>query len=353
MVTIDYLDKYLLSFTRTLERDQPFDHYQALRNIYLMLKKTSTVCEISIATSACARCARCGELASPTDSIKLPCADVICTPQCLKELVNGCTNGDIRDYHFTMCPKEGVAVPREIVIIGFGGEEEFIQALNVANSANEPILMCGICCEDKRMGEFITFDCNHRFCCDCTKELLLNPINEGKVNEEILACPEDNIPININIILNLLNSDEKDKFDRFLLNTWEPSNEEKAVTYKCRGVNCDYLAIVPEDINSLTCPKCKVTVCPRCYENPHPDSKCVIGKEEADLPEGFFPCPWCGATIERAGGCKYMTCPSPLCQGMKYFCADCKEKLEGDHARHECVTKDLLRRRIADKCSIF
>lgn len=350
MVTIDYLDKYLLSFTRTLEKNQPFDHYQALRNIYLMLKKTSTACKISINVPICVRC---HELASPTDSIKLPCADVICTQQCLKELVNDCTNGDISDYRFTMCPKEGVCVPREIIVIGFGGEERFIQALKVADPVREPMIVCDICCLEKRMGVFITFVCNHRFCYDCTRELLLNSINEGKVNEEILACPNDNIPIDINIILDLLTSEEKEKFDRFLLNTWEPSNEEKAITYKCRGVDCDYLAIVPDDMDSLTCLKCKVTVCPRCYEVPHSGSKCVTESDENDLPEGFFPCPWCGATIERAGGCKYMTCPSPVCQGLKYFCADCKEKLDGDHARHECTTKDLLRRRIVDKCFIF
>lgn len=114
--------------------------------------------------------------------------------------------------------------------------------------------------------------------------------------------------------------------------------------------------MIPKTLKEFKCQACAKIYCPKCLNPPHNGYTCEANRDnlqsDPQLRElftnnpNFTVCPWCRNTIERTGGCKYMTCK---CANNRHFCFDCKAKLNNKHEKHECITQDIL----SNRCSIF
>ncbi|CAG9330989.1 unnamed protein product [Blepharisma stoltei] len=287
--------------------------------------------------------------------IKLTCNHFICSPDCLKNLIEKITNGNIKEWRTSGCPVEGCAkeIPKEIIALGYGGPDELDKLL-------EPLLQCGICTMSKRASEFITLDCDHRYCEECFRGYFADLITQGKTSREHFVCPECSDEIDMQIITSRLSVEEREKLETYLLKNWQPSEEDKlnSIYFKCPTPNCTYSCLVPCNYEEVECLACAQKWCPRCQNPPHPQMTCEAYKERLNMNddikalmenENFTVCPWCQVLIEKNKGCKYMACTSEKCKGKRYFCFDCRTKLLERHQKHECPTPDILRNR----CSVF
>ena len=137
------------------------------------------------------------------------------------------------------------------------------------------------------------------------------------------------------------------KFLRFKFNSWQPE-ENETLYFQCRN-NCEFVALIDLNSEEYQCPLCNTKVCPKCYDVVHKGSSCEAFRlwkiENGQADKAFdlllkqsqwVQCPWCLQAIERVSGCQFMTCASVICKGKKYFCFQCKGKLNVDHEPHQC-----------------
>ena len=361
MNEVMYLQHYMRHLAGAINQGKEgIDYHAKLQGLHALLMHNRYRVTVAVQDKIWP-CSRCGNACDFEQSFELYCGHLICSVDCLQTLIEDCTASDLEAYECVLCPQCGESVGKDYIMFAYGGEEGFRAKLREASKKREPQVTCLVCYSTFPISDLITLDCDHRYCVDCIREYLAFNISEGKVAEDILVCPQDNKPIDVAIIRANLTDEEFARFERFRLNQWTIDDID-LLQYHCRGVDCEYIALVPKDQESITCPVCNKTACPKCHLEPHPKKSCelmlrIAQAKEDDGELGDFMkqsnvcrCPYCRAVIEKKGGCKYMTCISPQCQGKKHFCVDCMMKLEEDHGIHECVTPDLLRRRL---CSIF
>ena len=300
-------------------------------------------------------CIHCGNHLFPSTKIPLSCNHYICTGNCYNTLIKSQIDGNLSLYNQLACPC-GAKIPKTITTQVFGGEEIFTKTLIATSVQFEPMIVCNICGENYRAGEFITLDCDHRYCKTCITSQVKILVDEGKVGNEI-SCPECQKPVEPLIIFNILDPETKDKYDKFLLRSLEGKKGEVFISCVGKpGVECEFGQFVSVDRVDYTCPVCGANFCPKCKEDVHLKITCEdqkIAKKYKDLGiEEFIKngtmqfCPWCTAVVEKNDGCKYITCKSNECKSVRFFCWDCRTKLKVVHEEHKCTTKDVISNRI-------
>lgn len=313
----------------------------------------------AVATPKIQKCKFCkGKLRS--NSFILNCKHWVCSTNCFKKLAKNQIGDDLILYDKLKCLCQE-QIKRKITIKVFGGPEKFRQLQQISFENHEPIFSCLICGEEKKMREFITLECEHRYCKDCVKGHLDTKISEGQVGIDI-TCPECNKPVDYHIIISILDEEMKSKYEKYLLLQLSGKRDDILVSCIGRpGVNCDYIQFVSKDRDDYTCPQCEARFCPKCKSDVHPTQTCeqnAFIKVFSDIPYikealengSMALCPWCNEPIEKdPKGCKYMTCRSAKCKAKRYFCWDCKKKLLKFHEVHDCRTPEIE----TNKCDIF
>jgi E3 ubiquitin-protein ligase RNF144 len=210
--------------------------------------------------------------------------------------------------------------------------------------------VCNICTSNNKTR--VRLDCNHSFCKLCMSKYIETKITNFEVTLEKLTCPEDKTPISTAAVLACVSFKDYKKINRLRSYLCPPQLRAGEVHFRCTGVGCYFSLVLNSSLNEYECPDCHLRVCPRCNEPPHLGVTCEsyrLWKEEnAKADENFelliknnswVTCPWCKFVVERISGCKYITCLSAACKGVKFFCYDCKKGLNSVYENHPCITK--------------
>lgn len=329
--TIEALGFYLQQYNLTLEID---------------LKITSFPCSI---------CQTHIRKNNELNSIKLNCGHSCCSKKCLQDLVK---LHRLTDWENTKCLTCDNYIHPNLLEAAFGGRETFQEILIKYEEENSAKFTCEICFSIFRVDEGITLDCDDRFDIDCIKGLIEMNIDEGNVEENIMACPKCGVPVSAAIIKNLVDKKKYEKYEKFLLRNFRPVVDGPIVFYKCLGNDCEYFQLFDEGVEYFKCPNCGTVVCPRCRDKPHRGMTCEENdnkkreeeeklqkeRKDKDLDNefmaaakalGFKTCPHCKSMCEKISGCKFMKCYSPICKGNKNFCLLCEMPVtDAQHYSH-------------------
>ena len=313
----------------------------------LMLKEYSSLLSTSIFQACLKRkqikCKVCKNLIKKA-FIVLPCSHIICSVECFIILKENFPNINTKSSFQLKCKCKSL-IPEEI-------SNKLLNPSIALNQSPEPVLKCGICTEFLIASKFITLECDHRYCKSCTKEYLEALINDGKIGND-LSCPECGRPVDFQIIFDNLDKKTQEKYQKFLIRDIKVKEGEVFVSCIGRpGVDCEYSQIISADREDYSCPSCNTRFCPKCKLDVHPSMSCkqrkmIENNEDSFIKESLangtmFLCPWCEVPIEKdLSGCKYMTCKSHVCKSKKFFCWDCKKKLNKFHEKHLCVTPEV------------
>jgi hypothetical protein len=290
-----------------------------------------------------------------SDSMILSCSHVICSEQCLLAWLDHQLEGNYHLFDKAQCIC-GELINRAIVIKVLSNIEGIESKKRESAFNSEPTSSCAICYKIKKISEFITLDCDHRFCKDCIENYVQENIRQGVWGDR-LGCPSCSTPIDFNIINSLLDNSLQSLYHRLSLRGLELKDE---ILFQCPQ-GCKFAEVVSKDSKTSKCTECKIVFCILCKDQEHPNQSCEENRKlktfisDPLLKEKFENgllkyCPWCMAGVEKdPRGCKYMTCHSPECKGKKYFCFDCLVKLNKFHEKHECKTPEVQTR----ECRIF
>ena len=307
-------------------------------------------------------CSHCGTF--EVCSHRLECGHEICTDLCFQKMVLLKTDDHLEKYDRVTCPACLAKVSPEKIKTAFGGPESFRKELIKNSKKYEPKLLCELCYSERPSSDFVTLDCNHKYCGDCIKGYLIVSINEGKVGSS-LTCFEDETPIGYYTVLDNLEDDMKEKYEKFLLRSIEAirNNEVYIQCIGKPGIECEYAEFISVDREIYECPRCSASFCAKCKGEPHPKLSCRQYKrlqmenpsyQELIIEGQASYCPWCDVFIIKDGGCKYIACQSEECKKNKhYFCWDCKAKLTEKHGVHPCSTPDVISNKLKQACFIF
>lgn len=220
-----------------------------------------------------------------------------------------------------------------LVYFALGGTKN-VQILKSKLSKNLaiPSFHCEICYAYLPIEQFITLDCNHRFCKLCLVQYISQLIIEKKINRLEFTCPACNEYISPYIIQAHCPSELFEKYNNSFFDVYLPE-DSKNIVKKCHY--CGYLLEFDSQITKIKCSKCKNKYCIYCNKN-HWSDTCEMKKLE-DLKKVDFrikKCPKCQEIIEKEQGCNYVQCPWPACHRFS-FCYLCLKPLsEEEHYSH-------------------
>lgn len=357
------LQNHFESLRQMIEQGKPVEDEVRFKkcietlSFYLNKYKIDLNVNVKIKSAPCDQCGEHIKQINKDQSFKLNCGHTCCKSSCLQTLVR-LSNKYFSDYEETKCKVCNLYIQESLIFDAFGGEDIFRDLLNDYEEKRAAKFICGFCYTEVRVDCGITLDCDHRYCRECMSNYLTLAIDEARVTENDIACPECMNPIETPIVLNLVDKKTYLKFEKFRLRGYTPVEKENIVFYKCEGRDCEYFEILDEKVESFKCPLCGEIKCPKCRDEPHRGITCEANfqkkKEEqeklakaakdkqlddefmlAAKAMGFKTCPHCKSMCEKISGCKFMKCFSPLCKGKKNFCLLCEKAItDAQHYSH-------------------
>lgn len=181
---------------------------------------------------------------------------------------------------------------------------------------------CNICLEDKISNKFIKLLCDHSYCIECLQhifELLLQEKNAVQ-----FKCPQCAKKIEELDVRKIVNNDYKklESYYDVLVQEW--LNVQSSVKH-CPTPDCSYRFINASQCPQNTkCPSCKHEYCSSCLLK-HPSNitcETATTNDKANdewKQKNSKPCPRCKTSIEKNGGCNYVTCTN-CGLGFCYYC---------------------------------
>lgn len=182
---------------------------------------------------------------------------------------------------------------------------------------------CAICGEKKIISkDFITLDCNHRYCKDCVKDLAVNKIKEMKCSKNDISCPECKEPISIYILQNVLDKETFNAYDNFVVTHYQSKIFTEEIAIRCPNSECFYFFVMAKNsgITHHTCEVCKTHFCVNGCKKPHDGKTCEQYRKELmdqEAEEQFNllvqreklrQCPKCNIWVHKITGCNHITC---------------------------------------------
>lgn len=203
-------------------------------------------------------------------------------------------------------------------------------------------IKCEICLSSNTQKNFETLLCGHMFCGECLYAYLKEKLDSHQV--KTIVCPQEKCKKELNYyeVIKLLPQQEKEKYEKLLLNAMSPLTER---SFQCP--NCECVIIIPpkDQISFVECIRCRRTWCTNeeCmgdWKN-HANLTCRQYKEkftksneeknqELFKNKGWRHCPVCGALIDKTKNCNYVRCESPSCQKKTIFCYLCGVQLKNE-----------------------
>ena len=159
-----------------------------------------------------------------------------------------------------------------------------------------------------------SFKCGHRFCIDCSRELLKLKIERAEVDN--LVCFEFKCleKVTEDEIKELFKGVEPETFQKYKEFVVKKKVEGDPLMRWCTKPGCTG-SMRGDDLNAkkVTCPVCKTDVCFQCRDEWHGTDTCeknMDNKLEGWVQEhgGVSFCPACRTKVEKNEGCNHMTC---------------------------------------------
>jgi IBR domain, a half RING-finger domain len=273
----------------------------------------------------------------------LDCSHCICTETCFKDLVSEQISNRLENYAQLACPKCQAKIPKAFLLKIYHGEQNFRNQICLSSKKFEPKITCKVCYIDKESSEFITLNCDHRFCKICLDQIVNILLNKKQIGQQI-CCPDCKVIVDYSIIYQFFNEDLKMFYDKFLDRRLQATlnNEVYIICIGKTGNECRYGQFISSDRAEYTCPKCGVSFCAKCKDSPHPKLSCAQFKASKESPyikysieKGLASyCPWCDNLMFKDRSCTYTACKSEVCNGKRGFCWECKAKF--------CEEKEIL-----------
>lgn len=211
--------------------------------------------------------------------------------------------------------KENVRKVREAIALGTTTGHSAEEAPTMAFDSDCPVCFCD-------PTEPILLPCGHRYCQVCLQHLLRAACS---ANSSMVTCVMDiegsdgieacGTRVPIPVIRNLLEpTEEEDLFKATFLAHIHSRPEE---FHYCPSPDCQIIYKQGVEGTVLRCPSCITRICASCHVEFHDGQSC---EEYQDLKSGdkaferwrkthgAKPCPKCGVTLEKSGGCNHMTC---------------------------------------------
>ncbi|CAG9326167.1 unnamed protein product [Blepharisma stoltei] len=198
-----------------------------------------------------------------------------------------------------------------------------------------PKFQCLICLENFNIDQGITLSCDHRYCTNCIKGHIESLINEGKVTEEDMKCPQCPAPITPQEVEGNASKDNFNRYLEFSMRKFKPKG--KNLFFK-QCFKCDAPMEISVNVKEIICPGCHRVYCPQC-NNKHTGMTCEEfekskedKKKQEEIPkiEDMVRCPKCRNGILKESGCNFMLCRYPDCR-KTYFCFLCGKQLQKKH----------------------
>lgn len=336
-----------------LNNEKPIESFPRLRKsieayiFYLTQNNLVLNVDLVVTSKICTMCNEPIKKINSGKVVTLNCNHLVCSKECLSNYVT-IQNPNLADYQTTMCSVNtcSLYIFPNILEDAFGGKEKLKTLIVELEEKRAAKFECPICSGLIRVDQSITLDCDHRFCRDCISMFIESNVNESKVTDQDLSCPLCLEPIANMILKALLSRDNFIKLEKFRIRNYVPV-EKNAVFFKCPGNDCEFIAIVDENEESVKCPIDGIVCCPKCRREVHSKMTCeeydrmqkdkVIDDEFAIAAKalGFKTCPHCKVMCERMSGCNFMRCMSKDCKGKKNFCLLCEKPLnEKQHYDH-------------------
>jgi len=200
---------------------------------------------------------------------------------------------------------------------------------------------CPLCLETASFDESVELDCLHRVCRDCLSGYVEVKIREKRLAADELCCPMPACGAEITVPQVEGLTRGTPQWERFLAGRaelWRPGEHEPEVLVVCPTPDCTRF-VAAASASEVECPRCHQSFCPRCLCG-HPGRTCAEHEawrraneagdrafEELMREKQWQRCPRCGAPVERARGCNFMTCASERCRGKTHFCYLCGAEL--------------------------
>ena len=162
----------------------------------------------------------------------------------------------------------------------------------------------------------IALDCGHRFCSECTVEMLKQQIERADIDKIKCFDHECLKPILKEKLVEIFkdrNMDLLNKYDRF--KDKKDIDSDPLIRW-CTKPGCDtHIKAKNRDATKLECPTCKTEICFNCRDKWHGETVTCEEALQSQL-EGWADqnkdnvsfCPSCRSKIEKNQGCNHMTC---------------------------------------------
>lgn len=183
-------------------------------------------------------------------------------------------------------------------------------------------LPCLICTEEKKGSEFTQLECDHRYCSDCLKQIVMQVI--AAQNSAGLQCPTPTCKKQFaqKEIQSLIPETYlQDKLNHLQFQEWLMQEKKRS---GCPTPNCPFIFINERtDQFTMQCPSCDAIYCAKCSTQHSASISCNEAAENKQITtnineqekatekwkaENARPCPQCKIVIEKMDGCNHMTC---------------------------------------------
>ena len=218
-------------------------------------------------------------------------------------------------------------------------------------------MLCLVCYCDVPVAETFALRCGHTFCSTCWGSYVGMEVREGRTAEiSCMGSSEETgnkctVSLDDRLVERFITSDPdlNERYSRFLCQSYVASSPSLKW---CPSERCEGIAIlcdVPEAAIPVRC-LCGFVSCFRCGSEDHLPASCKQVKTWLDHCEeesanaqwimaNTKPCPKCGRSIQKNGGCQHMVCGTNASSGCGiHFCWNCLVTSEGSHLiyNHSC-----------------
>lgn len=176
--------------------------------------------------------------------------------------------------------------------------------------------ICEICYETVSESKMFGLPCDHHFCLDCWKDCIDAAFADGKVDMEMLKCPQHQCREHVTRDdVATLSPQRLFSFDEAILEIFVQRCPEYSF---CPGPDCTAVARLGVDLSAsknhpASCTHCQTIFCFQCGSTPHRPASCEIVKRYETIMQEFKElehimkeCPNCNVRIQKNGGCNHV-----------------------------------------------
>jgi len=235
----------------------------------------------------------------------------------------------------TTAKKAGIHLGTDASIVHLPGDPGQVRVGGTPQPASSmPAITCQICYDEKT--DYSALACGHPFCNECYAVYVQHKIADEGYDCVYARCPEEKCKLLLSsalvgsLLADKSHCERVQRFQRASSLSRSFVDDNAGIKW-CPGADCGRAVRARPGTVGVGC-KCGTRFCFQCGQDDHSPTTCadlkkwlVKCKDDSEtfnwLMANTKPCPKCGSSIEKNGGCNHMTCKNGAC---KYeFCWVC------------------------------